>query len=221
MEHTEARGKALPRQFAFGDLGCHNDRIFGAVSLQRHIDVNLGTATLWLLARSRPQQMNLWFALSDRGLRMQLGAAFPLDLAGRLVHALLLMPFMTMDLRVPTNGSVVATNTSVHGQGVCTVGFAASRELDAKSREAQHTQLWDNCIGLVVMQRSFTSWRGAFDETGYSASDRCFGWTEPNVKHINSCCKICCHCLRFTLKFDVPLDEASHGLYTKRHSMVP
>ena len=157
--------KALPRLFAFGDLGCHNNRIFGAVLLQRQIDVNLGTATLWLLARSRPQQMNLWFALSDRGLRMQLGAACPINLAGRLVHALLLMPFMIMDLRVPTNGTVVATDASVHGQGVCrTVGFAATGELDAKGREAQHTQLWDNCIGPVVMLRSFTSWRGAFDD---------------------------------------------------------
>ena len=109
--------------------------------------------------------MDLWFALSDNGLRMQLGAAFPIDLAGRLVHALMLMPFMIMDLRVPTNGTVVATDASVHGQGVCrTVGFTATGELDAKSREAQHTQLWDNCIGLVVMLRSFTSWRGAFDE---------------------------------------------------------
>ena len=109
--------------------------------------------------------MNLWFALSDRGLRMQLGAAFPIDLAGRLVHALLLMPFMITDLRVPTNGTVVAAGASAHGQGVCrTVGVAATGELDAKSREAQHTQLWDNCIGLVVMLSSFTSWRGAFDE---------------------------------------------------------
>ena len=157
--------KALPRLFAFGDLGCHNDSVFGAVSMQRQIDVNLGTATLWLLTRNRPQHMDLWFALSDNGLRMQLGAAFPIDLAGRLVHALMLMPFMIMDLRVPTNGTVVATDASVHGQGVCrTVGFTATGELDAKSREAQHTHLWDNSIGLVVMLRSFTSWRGAIDE---------------------------------------------------------
>ena len=149
--------KALPRLFVFEDLSCHNGRIFGAVSLQRQIDVNLGTATLWLLARSRPQQMNLWFALSDGSLRMQLGAAFPIGLAGRLVHALLLMLFMIMDLDVPTNGTVVATDASVHGQGVCrTVNFAAIGELDAKSREAQHT---DSCFGLVVMLRSFTSWR--------------------------------------------------------------
>ena len=157
--------KALPRLVAFGDLGCHNDRILGAVSLQRQIDVNHGTPTLWLLARSRPQQMNLWFALSDNGLRMQLGAAFPIDLVGRLVHALLLMPFMIMDLCVPTNGNVAATDATVHGQDVCrTVGFAAAGELDAKSREAQHTQLWDRCVGLVVMLRSFTSWRSTFDE---------------------------------------------------------
>ena len=157
--------KALTRLFAFEDLGCHNNRTFGAVLLQRQIDVNLGTATLCFLARSRPQQMNLWFAVSDRGLRMQFGAAFQKDLAGRLVHALLLMPFMIIDLHAPPNGTVVAIDTSVHGQGVCcTVGIAAAGELDAKSREAQHTQLWDNCIGLVVMLRSFTSWRGAFDE---------------------------------------------------------
>ena len=37
--------KALPRLFAFGDLGCHNDSVFGAVSMQRQIDGNLGTAT--------------------------------------------------------------------------------------------------------------------------------------------------------------------------------
>ena len=155
--------KALPRLFAFGDLSCHNDRIFGAVSLQRQIDVNLGT--LWLLARSRPQQMNLWFARSDRGLRMQLGAAFPIGLAGRLVHALLLMLFMIIDLDVPTNGTVVATDASVHGQGVCrTANFAATGELDAKNRKDQRTQLWDSCFGLVVLLRSFTSWRGAFDE---------------------------------------------------------
>ena len=195
--------------------------MFGAVSLQRQIDVNLGTATLWLLARSRPQQMNLWFALSDRGLRMQFGAAFPIDLAGRLVHALLLMPFMIMDLRVPTNGTVVATDASVHGQGVCrTVGFAATGELDAKSCEAQHTQLWDNCIGLVVMLRSFTSWRGAFDELDIQPATVALVGRSP-TSNTKSCCKVCCHCLRFTLKFDVPLDEASHGLYSKRHSMVP
>ena len=109
--------------------------------------------------------MNLWFALNDRGLRMQLGAAFPVGLAGRLEHALLLILFMIIDHDVPTNGTVVVTDASVHGQGVCrTVNFAAAGELDAKSREAQHTQLWDSCFGLVVMLRSFTSWRGAFDE---------------------------------------------------------
>ena len=75
-------------------------------------------------------------------------------------HALLLMLFMIIDLDVPTNGTVVATDASVHGQGVChIVNFTATGELDAKSREAQHTQLWDNCFGLVVMLRSFTSWR--------------------------------------------------------------
>ena len=96
---------------------------------------------------------------------MQLSAAFPIDLAGRLVHALMLMPFMIMDFRVPTNVTVVATDASVYGQGVCrTVGFTATGKLDAKSREDQHTQLWDNSIGLVVMLRSFTIWRGAFDE---------------------------------------------------------
>ena len=119
--------KALSRLFVFGDLSCHNGRIFGAVSLQRQVDVNLGTATLWLLARSRPQQMNLWFALSDRGLRMQLGAAFPIGLAGRFVHALLLMLFMIIGLDVPTNGTVVATDASVHGQGVPHSKFYSDR----------------------------------------------------------------------------------------------
>ena len=88
-----------------------------------------------------------------------------MDLAGKLVHALMLMPFMIMDLRLPTSGTVVATDASVYGQGVCrTVGFTATGQLEAKRPETQHTQRWDNCIGLVVVLRGFTSWRAAFDE---------------------------------------------------------
>ena len=102
---------------------------------------------MWLLARSRPQQMNLWFALSDRGLLTQLGAAFHEDLAGRLAQALPLTPLMIMDLRVPINGTVVATDTSVHGQGVCrTVKFAATGELDAKA-----VRLGTHSFGTAVL----------------------------------------------------------------------
>ena len=175
----------LPRLFACGDLVCHNGRIVGAVSLQRQIDVNLGTTTLWLLAQSRPQKMNLWSPLSDQGLRMQLGAASHIDLAGRLVHALLLMPFMIMDLRVPTNGTVVATDASVHGQGVCrTVGFAAAGELEAKRLETQLAQRWDNCIGLVDMLGGLSSWRAAFDELGIQPAIFAFVGGRPTANRI-------------------------------------
>ena len=86
--------KALPRPVAIADLGCHNDSVFGAVSMPRQFDVNLGAATLWLLSQNCPQHMDLqiiagckskkfqyrrktstvfndvWFALSDNGFRM-------------------------------------------------------------------------------------------------------------------------------------------------------
>ena len=102
--------KALSRQVAVEDLGCHIDGVFGAVSTPRQFDVDLGAATLWLLSQNRPQHKDLqiiagrwfrkfqyrreassvfhvvWFALGDNSLRMQPGAAFPEDFAGELVH---------------------------------------------------------------------------------------------------------------------------------------
>ena len=102
---------ALSRQLAIEDLGCHIDGVFGAVSTPRQFDVSLGAATLWLLSQNRPQHMDLqiiagrksrkfhyqretssvfhvvWFALGDNSLRMQPGAAFLVNLAGELVHA--------------------------------------------------------------------------------------------------------------------------------------
>ena len=183
--------KTLTRQLAIEDLGFHIDGVFGAVLAPHPFDVNLGAATLWMLSQSRPQHMDLqiiagrksrkfhyrretssvfhfvWFTLGDTSLRMQPGAAFPVYLAGELVHALMLMPFMFMDLRLPTSGTVVATDASEYGQGVCrTVGFTATAKLEAKRRETQSIQRWDNCIGLVVVLRGFTSWRAAFDVLG-------------------------------------------------------
>ena len=180
--------KALPRQVAIEDLGCHIDGVFGAVSMPRQFDVSLGAATLWLLSQNRPQHMDLqtiakrtsrkfqyrretssvfhvvWFALGN-SLRMQPGAAFPVELGGMLVQALMLMPLMIIDLRLPTSGTVVATDASEYGQGVChAVGLTAAGKLEAKRFETQRTQRWDNCIGLIDILRGLTSWRAASDE---------------------------------------------------------
>ena len=51
--------KALPRQVAIEDLGCHIDGVFGAVSMPRQFDVSLGAAPFWLLSQNRPQHMDL------------------------------------------------------------------------------------------------------------------------------------------------------------------
>ena len=107
--------------------------------------------------------MNLWFARSDRGLRMQLGAAFPIGLAGRLVHALLLMLFMIIDLDVPTNGTVVATDAS-KVKACATQQILQRQESSMPKTKRLSAHSFDSCFGLVVLLRSFTSWRGAFDE---------------------------------------------------------
>ena len=51
--------KALSRQIAVEDLGCHIDGVFGAVSTPRQFDVDLGAATLWLLSQNSPQHKDL------------------------------------------------------------------------------------------------------------------------------------------------------------------
>ena len=50
--------KALTRQLAIEDLGCHIDGVFGAVPTPHPFDVSLGAATLWLLSQNRPQHMD-------------------------------------------------------------------------------------------------------------------------------------------------------------------
>ena len=150
--------KALSRQVAVEDLGCHIDGEFGAVSTPRHFDVNLGAAALWLLSQNRPQHKDLqiiagrwsrkfqyrretssvfqvmWFALGDNSLCIQPDAAFPEDLAGELVHAFMLMPLMIIDFRLPTSGTVVATDASEYGQGVCrAVGLTAAGRLEVQT----------------------------------------------------------------------------------------
>ena len=83
----------------------------------------------------------VWFALGDNTLRMQPGAAFPEDLAGELVHALMLMPLMIIDLRLPTSGTVVGTDASEYGKGVCrAIGLTAAGKLEAKRLETQRAQ---------------------------------------------------------------------------------
>ena len=153
--------KALSRQIAVEDLGCHIEGVPGAVSTPRQFDVDLGAATLWLLSQKRPQHKDLqiiagrwsrkfqfrretssifqvvWFALGDNSLCIQHDAGFPEDLAGELAHALMLMPLMIIDLRLPTNGTVVATDGSEYGQGVCrAVGLTASGQLEAQRLES-------------------------------------------------------------------------------------
>ena len=177
--------KALSRQIAVEDLGCHIDGVFGAVSTPRQFDVDLGAATLWLLSQNRPQHKDLqiiagrwsrkfqfrretssvfqvvWFALGDNSLCIQPDAAFPENLAGELVHALMLMPMMIIDLRLPTSGTVVATDASEYGQGVCrAVGLTESSMSNAL--QTQRAQRWDNRIGLVDMLGGLSSWRAAF-----------------------------------------------------------
>ena len=183
--------KVLSRQVAVEDLGCHIDGVFGAVSTPRHFDVDLGAATLWLLSQNRPQNKDLqiiagrwsrkfqyrsetssvfhvvWFALGNNSLRMQPDSALPEDLAGELVHAVMLMPLMIIDLSLPTSGTVVATDASEYGQGVCrAVGLTAAGKLEAKRLETQLAQRWDNRIGLVDMLGGLSSWKAAFDELG-------------------------------------------------------
>ena len=130
----------------------------------------------------------MWFALGDNSLCIQPDAAFPEDLAGELVHALMLMPLMIIDLRLPTSGTVVATDASEYGQGVCrAVGLTASGKLEVQRLEVQRAQRWDNRIGLVDMLGGLSSWRAAFDEPGYSARDLCFCWRENNVEQNSYC----------------------------------
>ena len=191
MCSVAVEAKPLSRQVAVEDLGCHIDGVFGTVSTPRQFDVDLGAATLWLLSQNRPQHKDLqiiagrwskkiqyrretssvfhvvWFALGDNSLRMQPDSAFTEDLAGELGHALMLMPLMIIDLRLPTSGTVVATDASEYGQGVCrAVGLTAAENLEAKRLETQRAQRWDNRIGLVDMLGGLSSWRAAFDELG-------------------------------------------------------
>ena len=56
---SRQEAKALSRQVAVGDLGCHIDGKFGAVSTPRQFDVDLGAATLWLLSQNCPQHKDL------------------------------------------------------------------------------------------------------------------------------------------------------------------
>ena len=179
--------KALSRQIEVEDLGCHIDGVFGAVSTPRQFDVDLGAATLWLLSQNSPQHKDLqiiagrfqfrretssifhvvWFALGENGLCIQPDAAFPENLAGEIVHALMLMPLMIIDLRLPTSGTVVATDASEYGQGVCrAVGLTSSGKLEVQRLEDQRAQRWDNRIGLVDMLGGLSSWRAAFDDLG-------------------------------------------------------
>ena len=93
--------------------------------------------------------------------------SFPEDLARELVHALMLMPLMIIDLRLPTSGTVVATDASEYGQGVCrAVGLTAAGKLEAKRLETQRAQRWDNRIGLVDTLAGLSSWRALLLEGG-------------------------------------------------------
>ena len=57
----------------------------------------------------------------------------------------MLMPSMIIDLRLPTSGTVVATDASESGQGVCrAVGLTAAGKLVAKRLETQRAQRWGN-----------------------------------------------------------------------------
>ena len=79
----------------------------------------------------------------------------------------MLMPLMIIDLRLPTSGTVVATDASEYGQGVCrAVGLTASGKLEVQRLEDQRAQRWDNRIGLVDMLGGLSSWRAAFDDLG-------------------------------------------------------
>ena len=182
---------AMQEAYTQWNVPRHIDGVFAAVSTPRQFDVDLGAATLWLLSQKRPQHKDLqiiagrlsrnfqfrretssifqvvWFALGDNSLCIQHDAGFPEDLAGELAHALMLMPLMIIDLRLPTNGTVVATDASEYGQGVCrAVGLTASGQLEAQPFEVQRAQRLDNRIGLVDMLGGLCSWRAAFDELG-------------------------------------------------------
>ena len=63
--------KALPRQVAIEDLGCHIDGVFGAVSMPRQFDVSLGAATLWPLSQNRPQHMDLQIIAGCKSRKFQ------------------------------------------------------------------------------------------------------------------------------------------------------
>ena len=223
--------KALSRQVAVEDLGGHIDGVFGTVSTPRQFDVDLGAATLWLLSQHRPQHKDLqiiagrwsrkfqyrreassvfhvvWFALGDSSLHMPPGAAFPEDLAGELVHALMLMPLMIIDLRLPTSGTVIATDASEHG-----VGLTAAGKLEAKRLETQRAQFCDNSVGLIDMLGGLSSWRAAFDEMGIqpaafafvggkTASNRVVTAAWPDVFVLDSPSNVTPHWLRQVMDY--------------------
>ena len=131
------------------------------------------------------------------------------------------MPLMIIDLRLPTSGTVVATDASEYGQGVCrAVGLTAAGRLEAKRLEAQRAQHWDNRIGLVDMLGGLSSWRAAFDELGIQPAIFAFVGGRATSNRIVSAAWPDVFVLDY-LKCDVPLDDASYGLCTKRHPLVP
>ena len=86
----------------------------------------------------------------------------------------MLMPLMIIDLRLPTSGTVVATDASEYVQGVCrAVSLTAAGKLEAKRLETQRAQRCDNRVGKLTCwevsaagELPLTNW--------YSASDFAF-----------------------------------------------
>ena len=113
----------------------------------------------------------------------------------------MLMPLMIIDFRLPTSGTVVATDASEYGQGVCrAVGLTAAGKLEAKRLEAQHAQRWDNRIGLVDMLGGLSSWIFAF-VGGRATSNRIVTAAWPDVFVLDSPSSVTSHWMRQVMDY--------------------